>query len=114
MWLDTSQRGVKGQFSHRNAHTVSTEVAQTQDALAIGDDDSADILFGPVAQHAVDMSLIVNGDEKTARATIDDTKLLTGQTNRRCINDGHHVFHVLGEDAVEQTLIAILPNSTIH
>ena len=112
MRFDAGQGGVKGQFPDRNAHTVSSQVTQTQDALTIGDDNSAHIFFRPVAQHAVNVSLIVDGDKKTTRAAVDDAKLLAGQADGRSVNDRHHFLHVLRKDAVEQTLVTILKDES--
>ena len=108
MRFNSGQCGVKCQFTDRNAHAVSSQISESQNSFAVSDDNSADIFFGPVTQHAVDVSFIVNGDKQTARSTIDDTKLLTGQTHGRCVNDGHHVLDILRKNAVKQALVTIL------
>ena len=42
--------GVERQLTDRDAHAVDTQVAQAEDALAVGDDREADIFLRPVAE----------------------------------------------------------------
>ena len=43
-------RGVERELADRDAHAVGAEIAQAEDALAVGHDDGAHVGVGPVAQ----------------------------------------------------------------
>jgi hypothetical protein len=51
-------RGVERQLAHRNFHAVGAQIAQAENALAVGDDDDAG-LVGSVAQQLRDASAVV-------------------------------------------------------
>lgn len=106
--LDAGQGSVEGQLPDGDAHAVGAQVSQAEDALSVRDDDGADVLFRPIPEHAVDVALVVDGDEEAAGAAVDDAKLLAGQPDRGGVDDGHHVLHVLREDPVKETLVTIL------
>ena len=42
--------GVERQLTHRDAHAVDAQVAQAEDALAVGDDREPDVFLRPVPQ----------------------------------------------------------------
>ena len=42
--------GVERELAKRDAHSAGAEIAETEDALAVGDDDEAHVLFRPVGQ----------------------------------------------------------------
>jgi len=48
MRLDSCQGRVESQFSDRNAHAVSSQIAQTKNAFTVCYDNSTNILFGPM------------------------------------------------------------------
>lgn len=54
------------------------------------------------------MSLIVDGDEQSARAAVHEAVLLAGEAHGRRVHDGHHLRYVLADEAVEEMLIAVL------
>ena len=66
MWIDTRTRSVQGQLTHRNAHTIYTQVAQAKNARSVGDDGYVD-LMRPIAQDIVNMASICIGNVKTLR-----------------------------------------------
>src|SRR5438876_7119930 len=43
-------RGIERELADRDAHPAGAEVAETEDALAVGDHDEAHILFGPIGE----------------------------------------------------------------
>ena len=55
------------------------------------------------------MSLVVYADEEAPVSAVDEAKLLTGQADGGGVDQGHHLFHVLREQTVEQTLVPVLP-----
>ena len=40
--VDATDRGVQRELADRDAHAADAEVAETEDALAVGDDDDVD------------------------------------------------------------------------
>ena len=61
------------------------------------------------------MSLVVDGDEESARPPVDEAELLAGQADGGRVHERHHLLHVLREHAVEQALVPVLlPISASH
>src|SRR6202035_3978834 len=58
--------GIKREFADRNAHAVGAKVAETENALAVGDDDKPGWI-APVAHELGDTPAIVGCDEHAAR-----------------------------------------------
>ena len=57
--VDSSARRIERQFSNRYSHATRTQVSQTQDALAVGDDDDLDVSARPIPQHVRDAAAVV-------------------------------------------------------
>lgn len=110
--LYAGQSSIKGQFTNRNAHTVRSQIAETKNTLTVSYNDGSDVIFWPVAKHAVDVVLVVNRDEETARTPVDVAELLASQTNGRSVNQGHHLLDVFRKDAIKQALVTILAQMT--
>lgn len=58
------------------------------------------------------MSLVVDGDEEASWSSENEAKLLAGEAHGGCVHDGHVLFYVLAQQAVEQLLVTILEEST--
>lgn len=54
------------------------------------------------------MSLVVDGNEESTRATEDQAKLLTRQTHGGSVDNGHVLLHVLTQQTVKQPLVTVL------
>jgi len=108
VWFNASQCGVQSHFSHGDAHSVGTEVTQAEDSLSVGDHNRPHVRLGPIAQQVVHVALVVDGDEEAARPPVHQAEFLARQPHGRRVHDRHHVFHVFGQQPVEQVLIAIL------
>jgi hypothetical protein len=52
---DAGRRGVELQLADRDAHAVGAQVAQPEDAAAVGHADDPHVLHRPVTQHLFDM-----------------------------------------------------------
>jgi len=65
--------GVEGQLADRDAHAERAEVAQAEDALAVGDDDHAHVQIRPMSQDFRDAAAFADADEQSARAPEDRT-----------------------------------------
>ena len=77
MRLYSSQGSVKGQFPHRDTHSLNSQVSQAQNAFSVSDNNCAYIIFGPIAQNVVDMAFVVNGNEKAPEKHIILGKIVT-------------------------------------
>lgn len=106
--FDAGQCGVQSHFSHRDAHAVGAQVAEAEDALAVGDHNGPHVRLGPVAQDVVDVALVMDGDEEAARSPKHQTKLLARQAHRWRVHDWHHGLHVFGQQTVKEVFVAIL------
>ena len=100
--------GVERELADRDAHAERAEIAEAEDALAVGDDDHAHINDRPVAEDFGDAALVLDADEQAARAAEDGAILQAGLADGRRVDDGNHLLGVLLHEAVEERLVAIL------
>ena len=61
--VDPGAGRIKGELADRNAHSVGAEVAEAEDALAVGHDDKLGWI-GPVGQKFGDAPAIIGADEE--------------------------------------------------
>lgn len=108
VWLDAGQGRVQGELADGYAHALGSKVTEAEDALAVGDDDGSHVVLGPVFQHVVDVALVVDADEEATGPAEYQAELLAGQTDRRRVDQGHHLLHVLAQQLVEELLVAVL------
>ncbi len=106
--VDAGAGGVERELADRDAHAVGAEVAQPEDALAVGDDDHRDVAVRPVAQDVGDAAPVVRADEQPARALEDVAELLAGEADRRRVDDRHHLVRIVDHDPEEQRLVAVV------
>ena len=99
--------GVEREFAHGDAHAAGPEVAQAQDALAIGHDDDAHVAVRPVRQDVADHALFVAADEEAARTLENMRVVLAARADGRRVDDGHELLYVVDDDAVEQVFVAV-------
>lgn len=114
MWLDASQRRVQRQLAHRDTHAAGTQVTQAQDTLAVCHTNCTHIRLGPVLHYVEDVTTIIEGHKETMRTSVDQTKTLAGQTHCGCVHNGHQILNVLGEEAEEETLVAVVQITQIQ
>ena len=100
--------GIERELADRDAHAVRAQVAQAEDALAVGDHDDADVALRPVAQHLRDLAAVVGADEQAARPLEDVAELLAGEADGRRVDERHDLVGMLGDDAEEQRLVAVV------
>ena len=100
-------RRVKRELADRNAHAVGTEVAETQNALAVGDHDQARFMR-PVAQHRRDVPAVVGRNENAARPLENHAEFLAREAYARRIDDRLHLVDVIADNAKEQRLVAVV------
>ena len=99
--------GIERELADRNAHAVGAEVAEAEDALAVGHHDKL-CRIGPVAQQFGDAPAIVGADEKAARPLEDVAEPLAGEADRRGVDKRLDFIDVVAHDAEEQRLVAVV------
>ncbi len=111
--MDPGAGGVQGELADRDPHAVRAEIAETQDALAVGDDDDADVAMGPILEDLPDVPTILERYVQSARAAENVAVLLAALADRRGVDDRHHVVEVVHHHAVEQALLAVLQREQV-
>src|SRR5262249_46595790 len=106
--------GVQGQLADGDAHAVDAEVAQAEDALAVGDDDEADVLLRPVAEDVLDAAFAVDGEVKSAGPAEDVAELLTGLAAGGGVDEGDEVSGVGHQRLVVKRLIVVLEGGQVN
>ncbi len=105
--------GVKRELPDRNAHAVSAEIAEAQDAFAVGHDNQLDRVR-PIAQEFGDAPAIVGTDEKAARPLEDVAEPLAGEAHRRGVDQRLDFIDVVAHDAEKQRLVAVVQFVECH
>ena len=106
--MDAGAGGVERQLADGNAHATGALVAETQDALAIADDDHAhpiEVRVGEDLAHAV---LVGVAQEQSARLAPDLAEALTAFSDRGRVNERQQLLDVAHDQRVEQGLIDVL------
>ena len=111
---DARAGGVERQLPDRNPHAVRAEIAQPQDALAVGDDDHADVLLGPVAEDALDVAPIFGRDEEALGVAREMGELLARFADRRGVDQRQEGLDVIHHRAIEESLVALLQAREQH
>ena len=111
--VEPRTRGVEGELSNGNAHAVGPEIAQAQNALAIGHNDHADVPARPVAQHPGNVPHVLLRNIHAVRTPENLPKLLARQAHGGRVDQGHHLFDEPGHDMVIERLIAILQRGEV-
>jgi hypothetical protein len=105
---------VERELADRDCHAARTLVADPEDGLVVRDNEQLRPL--PVrraTQHLSDASLEVGRDPHAAAAAEHRAEAARREPDRRCVDDGHELFQVVAEDAVEQVLVAILQSGKL-
>ena len=106
--MQSGAGGVERELADRNAHAAGALVAEAEDALAVADDDGLDAVEARIGEDAADVGLVRVAEKQAAGLAENAGKLLAAETDRRRIDDRHHLFDVAGQQRVEQSLVAIL------
>src|SRR4029450_9472860 len=106
--MDARDRDVEGELAHRDPHSPGALVAEAEYPLVVRDHDEAHAVVGRVAEHLVDVTLLVGVDPEPPRAPEDPAVLLAGAADGGRVDDGQELLEVLEEDAVEEDLVAVL------
>lgn len=106
--VDAAGRDVERELADGDAHSVRAEVAQTQDAGAVGDDNDLHVVVRPVVHHRGHLATVLAREVHAARAAEVGAELLADDADRRRVHDGRHLLNVSDEAAEEERLVAIL------
>ncbi len=106
--------GVERELADRNAHAAGALIAEPEDAFAVADHDGFDFVVARMAEDAADQVLVRDAEKQAARLAKDMAEQLAAETDRRRIDDRHHLFDVAGQHRVEQGLVGILQAAQEH
>merc|ERR1719450_70628 len=106
-WSNAGNGRVQRQFADGDSHSLSSQVSKSENSLSISDNNTSDILLGPVLENIINMTLVMDGDEQSLGSPEHQPKLLAGQTYRWSVDYWHQLFGVLGQYFVEQLLISL-------
>ncbi|OPZ76746.1 MAG: hypothetical protein BWY77_01833 [bacterium ADurb.Bin431] len=98
---------VEADLADGNAHAVAAEVAQSENALAIGDHDQGDVGEGGVAEDVIDAVDVVGGDIEAAATAEEVAELLAGFANSRGVHYRQHFFEMIENEGVAEGLIPV-------
>ena len=101
-------RRVERELPDGDAHAADAEVAEAEDALAVGDDDEAHVLLGPVAQHFLDAALALEAHVQALRAAHDVPELLARLAHGGGVDERHVLGRVARQQLVVEALVAVL------
>jgi hypothetical protein len=77
-----------------NPHSPGALITETEDALAVADDDDLNVIVPRMTDDAAYVVLARNTQKQPARLTENVTELLAAQADRRCVDDRHHLFDI--------------------
>ena len=107
-WMNSANRGVEREFAHGNAHAANAQIAQAEDALAIGHANDAHIDLRPIAQNVGHSTAMFEREVQPLGPPHDVAKLLTRLSNRRCVNNRHVARRIRAQQLIEEPLVSIL------
>ena len=105
--MDAGTGRVERELADRNAHAVGAEVAEAENALAVGDDDELGAVR-PVGEDLGNSAAVIGRDEQAARPLEDQAVFLTGEADRRCVDQRLDLVDVVADHPEEQRLVAIV------
>ncbi len=106
--MQAGARRVERQLADRNAHAAGPLIAEAQDALAIADDNGLHRIEARMTEDAAYGAVMREAQKQAARLAKNAAELLAAEAYRRRIDDRHHLFEVLGQKSIEQSLVGIL------
>jgi hypothetical protein len=100
--------GIERELADWDAHPAGAEIAEAENALAIGDDDEAHVLFRPVGEQLLQPTARGDRQIHAARLAKDVGELLARLPDRRRIHERHVRSRVRHQDGVVERLVARL------
>ena len=99
--------GVELQLADRDSGAVCAEVAETEDAAAIGDADESNVFLRPVSQDLLDLAAARHREIHAARLAVDVTELEAGFADGRVIDDRQKARRVGHDRPIEERLVMV-------
>ncbi len=99
---------VERKLADRNTHATGALIAKAENALAVADHDSFDLVETLVGEDAGDIVLVRIAQEQTAWLAEDMAEALAAEADRRRVDHRHHLFDVPGQQRVKQCFVGIL------
>src|SRR4029079_17804121 len=107
-WVYAGARRVERELTDRDAHAAGALVAESQNALAIGDHDHLDRVVTWMAEDILDDVAVRIAQKQPARTERIMAEFLAAFADRRRIDERQRLFQVAGQQRVEQRLVLIL------
>ena len=111
---DAAAGGVQRQFTDRDPHSADPLVAEAENALAIGDHNHFHVVVRDVLQDVVKVMAILVGDKDAAGATVNLGETFAGGAYRRGIDNRHHLFEMVANQAIEKGLVGVLDVTQVN
>jgi hypothetical protein len=105
-----ARRGdVDGKLAHGDLDTADSPVADAEDALGVGGDDQVHVLRPQtvVAERGLDLAWVIHRHEHAAGTAELVAVPLDRRPDRGGVDDRQHLGDVLGQQPVEQHLVAV-------
>ena len=106
--IDSRAGRIESQLPHRDSHPARSQIAEPEDALAVGDDDDPNVAARPVPQH-------VDHPTRSAALTYKPRGRRKMWANWRLasptvgvVDDRHHLFDVVDDGAEEEPFVPVL------
>ena len=114
--VDAGGRGVDGELADGDLDAADALVADAEDALGVGGDQQVDVVGAEtgVPQRGLDLLGVVDRQVHAAGAAELVAEPLDRQPDGGGVDDGQHLGDVLGQQPVEQHLVAVPQVRQVH
>src|SRR5271165_51804 len=106
--MNAAERSVKSHLADGNAHAAGALVAESENSLAVAEDDAFHAVVAGMAENLGDAIPIGIADEQAARLAPDFAEALAAFTDSRGIHQRQHLLYVANEEGVEKGLVGVL------
>jgi len=106
--VDAGAGAVEGEFADGDAHAAGAEIAEAQNTFVIRRDNQADVARSDVGEDFFDTAAMFGANPDAASPAVDMAVALTGQSDRRRINDRQTFLEMVEQHAIEERFVAIL------
>ena len=113
--VDAARRRVDRQLADRHLNAAHAPIADSQDLLGVGRQDQVDIAGAgaEVGKRLLDRFGMIDREIHAARTPALMVILLHRHADRQIVDDGDHFAQVLGEQPVEQHLVAVVQGGQV-
>ena len=113
--IDAARRRIDRQFADRDLDAADAPVADAQDLLGVGGQDQVDVAGtgAEIGECFLDRVGMVDRKVHAARTPALVVILLHRHADGQIVDDGDHLAQVLGEQPVEQHLVAVVQGGQV-